>query len=129
MLSISNEACDLFFTKLDNFQDIPFNSVFSTESDDFQFDIINFPSNFEFPNDYFNIPFFHKQENSLFEREKNKGDNKNNLDSLFDLENTSNNELIKINKKLKFISKKENLEKNNKNKYTYRKDAYYKHFK
>ena len=131
MLNIYNDPCDLLFTKMKDFPEIPFNSVYSTESDDFQFDLINFPSNFEIPNDDSNISFLYKHENILLEKEINKGDNKNNLEPHYDLDNANNNELIKINKKLKFISKKENLEnylKNN-NKYTYRKDAYYKHFK
>ena len=51
MLNIYNDPCDLLFTKMKDFPEIPFNSVYSTESDDFQFDIINFPSNFEIPND------------------------------------------------------------------------------
>ncbi len=43
MLNICNDVYDFYFTKIDNFTDYPFNSGFSTEIDDFQFDIINYP--------------------------------------------------------------------------------------
>ena len=131
MINICNDTCDLFFTKIYNYPDISFNSFFSTEIEDFQFDNLNYPINFAIANDDLNISFLHKNENNSLVKEINNEENKNNSDPLYDSENDSNNGLIKKNKKLKFISKKENLDnyfKNN-NKYIYRKDAYYKHFK
>ena len=94
MLSKSNDACDIIFTKMENFPDLSFDSVFSTESDDFRFDIINSPIYFTNSNNDLNKPFLHKQENILFEKEMNKDDNKNNLESLYDLEDDNNNGFI-----------------------------------
>ena len=71
--------------------------------------------------------FFETSKNKLFEIEINEINNYNK-----NLEFLSNSINIKSNKEIKFISKKEGDTKNNKanqNKYIYRKDAYYKHFK
>ena len=131
MLNIFNDSNDLYFRNIDNFPDIPFNSDYSTEIDDFKFDLVNFPINFENANDDSNKSFLYKDQENLFLKEIKKDDVNNNSEPLYDLDNDNNNVLIKKSKEFKFISKKENLEnclKNN-NKYTYRKDAYYKHFK
>jgi len=131
MLNICNDVYDFYFTKIDNFTDNPFNSGFSTEIDDFQFDVINYPINLEIANDDLNKTFLHKNEKNFLLKEINKGDEKMNSDPLYDLNNDKNSGLVKHNQKLKFISKKENPKnylKNN-NKYIYRKDSYYKHFK
>ena len=71
--------------------------------------------------------FFESTKNKLFEIEINEINNYNK-----NLEFLSNSINIKSNKEIKFISKKAGDTKNNKenqNKYVYRKDAYYKHFK
>ena len=71
--------------------------------------------------------FFETSKNKLFEIEINEINNYNK-----NLEFLSNSINIKSNKEIKFISKKAGDTKNNKenqNKYVYRKDAYYKHFK
>ena len=131
MLNIFNDSNDLYFRNIDNFPDIPFNSDYSTEIDDFKFDFVNFPLNFEIANDDCYKSFEYKNEENLFLKEINKDYVKINSDHLYDLNNDNGNGLIKKSKELKFVSKKENLEnyfKNN-NKYIYRKDAYYKHFK
>ena len=71
--------------------------------------------------------FFESTKNKLFEIEINEINNYNK-----NLEFLSNSINIKSNKEIKFISKKAGDTKNNKenqNKYVYRKDAQYKHFK
>ena len=131
MLNICNDAYDFYFTNTGNLTDNPFSSGFSTEIEDFQFDIINYPINFEIANDDLNKDFLYKNEKKLFIKEIKTDEEKINSNPLYDFDNDNNKVLIKKSKEFKFISKKENLEnylKNN-NKYIYRKDAYYKHFK
>jgi len=86
------------FRNIDNFINIPLNSNYSTEIDDFKFDFLNFPTNFEIANDDLNKTFLHKNEKNLFVKEINKDDDKINSDPLYDLDKDNNSGLIKHNK-------------------------------
>ena len=113
--------------------DFSFNSYFSTDNNN-RYDFIDVDNDNDFilNNNNFDLPFI-SQENKLFEKEIN--------DNLFNTDLCSTNNILYYNNKskkdsnkdtqIKFISKKEILDKNNINniKLIYRKDAYYKHFK
>ena len=113
--------------------DFSFNSYFSTDNNN-RYDFIDVDNDNDFilNNNNFDLPFI-SQENKLFEKEIN--------DNLFNTDLCNTNNILYHNNKskkdsnkdtqIKFISKKEILDKNNINniKLIYRKDAYYKHFK
>ena len=113
--------------------DFSFNSYFSTDNNN-RYDFIDVDNDNDFilNNNNFDLPFI-SQENKLFEKEIN--------DNLFNTDLCNTNNILYYNNKskkdsnkdtqIKFISKKEILDKNNINniKLIYRKDAYYKHFK
>ena len=113
--------------------DFSFNSYFSTDNNN-RYDFIDIDNDNDFilNNNNFDLPFI-SQENKLFEKEIN--------DNLFNTDLCNTNNILYYNNKskkdsnkdtqIKFISKKEILDKNNINniKLIYRKDAYYKHFK
>ena len=113
--------------------DFSFNSYFSTDNNN-RYDFIDVykDNDFILYNNNFDLPFI-SQENKLFEKEIN--------DNLFNTDLCNTNNILYYNNKskkdsnkdtqIKFISKKEILDKNNINniKLIYRKDAYYKHFK
>ena len=113
--------------------DFSFNSYFSTDNNN-RYDFIDVDNDNDFilNNNNFDLPFI-SQENKLFEKEIN--------DNLFNTDLCNTNNILYYNNKskkdsnkdtqIKFISKKEILDKNSINniKLIYRKDAYYKHFK
>ena len=113
--------------------DFSFNSYFSTDNNN-RYDFIDVDNDNDFilNNNNFELPFI-SQENKLFEKEIN--------DNLFNTDLCNTNNILYYNNKskkdsnkdtqIKFISKKEILDKNSINniKLIYRKDAYYKHFK
>ena len=113
--------------------DFSFNSYFSTDNNN-RYDFIDVDNDNDFilNNNNFDLPFI-SQENKLFEKEIN--------DNLFNTDLCNTNNILYHNNKskkdsnkdtqIKFISKKEILDKNSINniKLIYRKDAYYKHFK
>ena len=113
--------------------DFSFNSYFSTDNNN-RYDFIDVDNDNDFilNNNNFDLPFIF-QEKKLFEKEIN--------DNLFNTDLCNTNNILYHNNKskkdsnkdtqIKFISKKEILDKNNINniKLIYRKDAYYKHFK
>ena len=113
--------------------DFSFNSYFSTDNNN-RYDFIDVDNDNDFilNNNNFDLHFI-SQENKLFEKEIN--------DNLFNTDLCNTNNILYYNNKskkdsnkdtqIKFISKKEILDKNNINniKLIYRKDAYYKHFK
>ena len=113
--------------------DFSFNSYFSTDNNN-RYDFIDVDNDNDFilNNNNFDLPFI-SQENKLFEKEIN--------DNLFNTDLCNTNNILYYNNKskkdsnkdtqIKFISKKEILDKNSMNniKLIYRKDAYYKHFK
>ena len=113
--------------------DFSFNSYFSTDNNN-RYDFIDVykDNDFILNNNNFDLPFI-SQENKLFEKQIN--------DNLFNTDLCNTNNILYYNNKskkdsnkdtqIKFISKKEILDKNNINniKLIYRKDAYYKHFK
>ena len=113
--------------------DFSFNSYFSTDNNN-RYDFIDVykDNDFILYNNNFDLPFI-SQENKLFEKEIN--------DNLINTDLCNTNNILYYNNKskkdsnkdtqIKFISKKEILDKNSINniKLIYRKDAYYKHFK
>ena len=126
---ILNSEKNLSKEKMLNFDEISYNSIFSTGNNN---GIFNFTNDFQddqiCKEEEFDTSLFLLPEKKLFEKEINLPKY---LELNYLIKENEKEELSTQSKKIKFISEKEILEKKtkNQNNIIYRKDAYYKHFK